>query len=64
MLAEAAAAGRYQPPVAQRDYPRVQILTVADLLEGAEVKLPPAAVTFRQSKRADDGSAKQGELGV
>jgi hypothetical protein len=63
MMAEAASAGVYQPLVGQRTYPRVQILTVADLLNGAEVKLPPTATTFRQAERADEGPV-QGKLGV
>ena len=36
MQAEAAAAGLYHSPGWNRDYPRLQILTIADLLNGAE----------------------------
>ncbi|MCC6190376.1 MAG: restriction endonuclease [Anaerolineales bacterium] len=63
MLTEAATAGTYQPPVGQRSYPRVQILTVADLLQGAEVKLPPNVSTFKQAQR-EDGGAVQGKFGL
>jgi len=35
-----------------KDYPRIQILPVADLLHGAEVKMPPAHGTFKQAQKA------------
>ncbi|MBI4674189.1 MAG: restriction endonuclease [Chloroflexi bacterium] len=52
MLAEAASAGVYHSPGWNQDYARVQILTVADLLNGAEVKMSPAALTFKQAQKA------------
>jgi len=64
MLTEASAAGVYQPQVGQRTYPRVQILTVAELLDGAEVKMPPTATTFKQAQRADDGGGVQAKLAL
>jgi len=65
MITEAATAGVYHSPGWGRDYPKIQILTVADLLNGAEVKMPPAATTFKQAQRAeDDGGGVQGALGV
>ena len=51
MQAEAAAAGVYHSPGWNRDYPRLQILTVADPLNGAEPKMPPATVTFKQAAK-------------
>ncbi len=62
MLTEAASAGVYHSPGWNRDYPRVQILTVADLLHGSEVKLPPAATTFKQAKTEKESGAVQGAL--
>jgi len=60
MEAEAAAAGLYHSPGWDRDYPKLQILTIADLLNGAEVKMPPAAVTFKQAERVgSEGKVKQ-----
>jgi hypothetical protein len=44
MLAEAAAGVNHSPGW-NRDYPKVQILTVADLFHGAEVKVPPTLST-------------------
>jgi hypothetical protein len=35
----------------QRDYPKLQILTVAELLRGAEVKMPQQAMTtFKEAQ--------------
>ncbi len=53
MLTEAASAGFYRSPGWGKDYPKVQILTVAELLKGAEPKLPPAGVTFKQAQRVN-----------
>jgi hypothetical protein len=46
----------------QRDCPRVQILSVADLLNGAEVKMPAASVTFKQAQRERGATPSQGRL--
>jgi site-specific DNA-methyltransferase (adenine-specific) len=62
MLAEAAAAGVYHSPGWNRDYPRLQILTIADLLNGVEPKMPPASVTFRQAQRSAPADAGQDAL--
>ena len=63
MLTEAAAAGIYHSPGWQRDYPRLQVLTVSDLLAGTEVKMPPTAVTFKQAEKVQGkGKPKQEEL--
>jgi site-specific DNA-methyltransferase (adenine-specific) len=47
MQTAAASAGFYRSPGWDRDYPRLQILTIADLLSGAEIKMPPASITFK-----------------
>ena len=52
MQAEAAAAGVYRSPGWERDYARIQILTIADLFNGAQVQMPPWAITFKQAERA------------
>lgn len=60
MRQEAASAGFYRSPGWQQDYPRVQILTIHDLLRGAEVKMPArAAITFKRPDRADQQDAHQ-----
>ena len=63
MQTDATAAGFYHSPGWERDYPRLQILTIADLLTGAEVKMPPAAITFKQAEKVKGESEhKQGGL--
>jgi len=52
MTREAVTAGFYHSPSWGRDYPRIQILPVADLLHGAEVKMPQAHGTFKQAQKA------------
>jgi len=53
MTREAVTAGYYHSQSwGGKDYPRIQILPVADLLHGAEVKMPPAHGTFKQAQKA------------
>ncbi len=53
MTREAVTAGYYHSQTwGGKDYPRIQILPVADLLHGAEVKMPPAHGTFKQAQKA------------
>jgi len=59
MLTEAATAGVYRSPGWGKDYPKLQILTVADLLRGAEIKMPPAHGTFKQAQRLQQPDAEQ-----
>jgi len=51
MEIEALAAGYYTSELWQRDCPRIQILTIAQLLSGAGVDMPAAHGTFKQAKR-------------
>jgi DNA modification methylase len=60
MRAEAAGAGFYHSPGWSKDYPRLQVLTVADLLAGKGIDMPPLRqvnVTFKQAPRARAGRA-------
>lgn len=59
MRAEAAQAGFYHSETWNRDYPRVQILTIAELLDGKQIDMPPIQQvnkTFRRARR-EKGSA-------
>jgi len=56
-----AVTGLYHSPGWDRDYPKLQILTIADLLNGAEVKMPPAAITFKQAERVGSGGKARQE---
>lgn len=56
MRTEAAGAGSYEAPWGQR-YPRMQLVTVAELLDGRSIEMPPvgsmaANVTHRRASRA------------
>ncbi len=51
MNAEALKAGYYHSPGLNRDFPRIQVLTIADLLRGVEPKMPPQFGTFKQAQR-------------
>lgn len=64
MMAEATAAGFYRSPGWNRDYPRLQILKVADLLDGADVKMPAAAVTFKTAEKTDTASKKSNQTSL
>lgn len=56
------AAGGYHYLAWSKDYSRLQILTVADLLRGAGVQMPPQYGTFRQAPRVAAAEAQQGRL--
>lgn len=52
MLTEAVSAGYYHSELWQKDYPKVQILTIEDLLDNKSIEIPPSAHgTFKQSER-------------
>lgn len=53
MQTEAVAAGFYHSPGWNRDYPKLQILTISELLDGGELKMPPATITFKQSAKIE-----------
>ena len=62
MVKEAAEAGFYKhdSPYDTGTYPRIQILTVEDLLNGAQVKYPRLLdATFKQAPKARAASSKQ-----
>lgn len=55
MRDEALSMGYYTSPGWNQRYPRIQILTVDDLLRGARIEMPPAYGTFRQAGRVQAG---------
>ena len=64
MTTEAVSAGFYHSPGWHQDYPRIQILTIEELLHGAEVKMPPQFGTFKQAQKVGKQTeAEQAELG-
>ncbi len=67
MLTEALTAGSYHSEIWDRDYPKIQILSIKDLLNGEEVKLPQTpsnAAAYKKAEKADKSDATQGELGI
>src|SRR5262249_52274918 len=52
MRVEAAAAGFYRSPGWGRDYPRLQILTIKELLDGTrQFQMPPTTGPFKAAQR-------------
>jgi len=65
MIAEAVSAGYFTSKTWQKDYPRIQILTVEDLLAGKGINMPPSAFgTFKQAGKVRREEGRQGELGI
>ncbi len=63
MITEAVSAGYYHSPGWNRDYPRIQIKTIAELLKGAQIEMPPQYGTFKQAQRVREcEGAEQEEL--
>ncbi|MHB0989284.1 MAG: site-specific DNA-methyltransferase [Bellilinea sp.] len=62
MLREAVSAGFYTSPLWQQNYPKIQILTVEEILNGAKVQMPPAYAPFKQAGRVSRQEGTQGEL--
>jgi len=61
MITEALAAGYYHSPGWNRDYQKIQILTIEQLLDGQTFDMPPTNITLARAERAKkEGS--QGEL--
>jgi len=64
MRQEAATAGSYQSPLSGRDYPRVQLITIRELLEEHRHPELPVLVlpAYQQAERVEKKAAEQGEL--
>lgn len=66
MLKEAAEAGFYHVPGLRDKYPRLQILSIAQLLEGKRVEFPrfAADATFKRAPKARKAAEEQIPLGT
>jgi site-specific DNA-methyltransferase (adenine-specific) len=62
MRSEAASSGFYSSPWRKEPYPRLQILTVKELLEGKKAEMPPSG-DLRTFKKAAKVEPKRGESG-
>ncbi len=65
MRAEAAGAGFYSSPGWKKHYPRLQILTIEELLKGKTIDYPApksTSITFRKAPRFKKRQGEQGKL--
>jgi len=61
MQTEAVSAGFYHSPGWNKDYPKIQILTIEELLHGKAVDMPPQTQTSVTFTKAQKVSQKEGE---
>src|SRR2546425_112130 len=59
MTTEAVSAGFYHSSGWNKDYPRIQILTIEELLHNTEVKMSPQFGTFKQAQRVQQSNHEQ-----
>jgi site-specific DNA-methyltransferase (adenine-specific) len=64
MIAEAVKHGYYSSPGWGKDFPKIQILSIVDLLSGAEIKMPPQFGTFRQAPKVRDSEGHQAAFDI
>ena len=67
MRAEAASGGFYKSPVWGERYPKLQIITIEELLEGKSIEMPPVGqvnVTFKKAPKSSSNKGSQPELGL
>lgn len=65
MKTEAATAGHFTSATWGKKYPRVQLLTVADLLSGRQIEMPPirqVSATFKKAPKAENKVEEQKKL--
>lgn len=63
MVKEAVSAGFYESKLWQQKYPRLQILSIEDLLRGEEIKMPPPYSAFKKAQWVEKKEGTQGEFG-
>jgi DNA modification methylase len=61
MKVESVEAGYYHSPIWNKDYPKIQILTIEELLQGKTVEMPPQAQTSVTFAKAPKISKKEGK---
>ena len=61
MKVEAVAASYYHSPIYDKDYPKIQILTIEELLHGKTVDMPPQTQTSVTFAKAPKITSKEGE---
>ena len=48
---EAVSAGYYTSDLWQKNYPKIQILTIEELLDEKQIEMPPQHGTFKQAEK-------------
>lgn len=67
MTTEAASAGFYESELWNKKYPKLQLLTIADLLSGKQIDMPPqrqVSATFRKAQKHVAADGEQLGLGL
>lgn len=60
MITEAVSAGFYKSPGWNKNYPRIQILTIKELLDGKRIDYPPKTnITFKKAKKHEGEKQEQ-----
>ncbi|MBA4375692.1 MAG: site-specific DNA-methyltransferase [Anaerolinea sp.] len=65
MLTEALTSGSYHSEIWDKDYPKIQIVSIEELLNGAELKIPQTptnATAFKKAEKVDKEGPKQETL--
>ncbi len=62
MRTEAVSAGFYHSEVWQRDYPKIQIRTIGELLDGMAFEIPRSPQTYQPAQRVQRARGEQGRL--
>jgi DNA modification methylase len=65
MTTEAVTAGFYESSIWGRKYPKIQLLTVAEILAGKKIEMPPirqVGATFKKAPTVSKPKGNQGEL--
>lgn len=62
MIGEAASAGFYTSLAWGQDYPRIQILTIKDLLGWKQINMPPSVAPFKRAQRVERPESHNLEL--
>ena len=63
MVAKALSAGAYHSPLWDKDYPKIQILTIDELLQGKVPDIPPPTPPFPQAARISRAEGEQLAMG-
>ena len=62
MRTEAVSAGFYHSDVWQKDYPKIQLRTIADLLDGNDFELPPHPSVYQAAQRVRRPQGRQATM--